>query len=748
MPSRKLHIITNSHIDPIWIWNRSSGRCSWNNTIATVVRMMKLYPELKFSCSASTLYRWIEETDPRLFRDISALVGEKRWEVVGGWEVQSDAIISRTEPLLRQAQHGKRYFQDRFGVDVKTAYNVDAFGHSAGLPKILRASGFEHYVYMRGQETPGLFRWKADDGSSVTALHIESYGIGAHLDQKGFVDRIRRHWETGLPEQVVFMGVGDHGGGIFQRHMEWLREASGEFPLVFSTLEEYFAAVSNTDIPELSGEMGPAFRGCYSACHQVKHKIARALEKMLKAETLGVDAAELDAAWKELLFNHFHDILPGTSVREAFERDIFPGLGLVEHTANALIDRELCRRNAAVDTSFMPEGGIQVWNPHLFPAKGIVSFDGFTDPNNTGGEFSVLQDRDGKKIPLQLLPPATSYGPFGDAWGRMTAVVELPASSECYLAYGKTGKAFPNVGFEKQRQLLQQLSFAVFYDNSCTWGFNLEAFKQVIATLEPVSVTEYADGPVCSILRAEYHYQDSEIILDLVSYRDIEETQLRLRLDWHEINCCLKLVLAHQLADAVFMTGASASLTERMACKPASSRQWIDGKRVFLQPASSERPFIDWCAVSSDNRQAGFYAADLHSCDHAEGALRLTLLRPTLHADHAPFTPATEDGWMEQGLTWLDFWHFDLATDRAEIPHHASARLFNAETHEVTTHEAGDPYPEKMPVVKLSSRRVTATINRSEAHACNYGNETETVTIGNREFPLPAKALRIIPLPE
>ena len=125
-------------------------------------------------------------------------------------------------------------------------------------------------------------------------------------------------------------------------------------------------------------------RGCYSACHDVKKKVSTAYARLNVAESLGGSKEELAPAWKELLFHHFHDILPGTSVRDAYERDVFPGLGLVEHTANTVIDRELCRRDAAADTTFMEEGGVQLWNSQPCPTQGIVSFDGFSDPNNHG----------------------------------------------------------------------------------------------------------------------------------------------------------------------------------------------------------------------------------------------------------------------------------------------------------------------------------------------------------------------------
>ena len=123
---KKIYLICNSHLDPIWLWNRTSGRSAWLNTMHSVVRIMQENPDMKFTCSAAAQYRYIEECDPALFRKISELIREKRWEIVGGWEVQPDVIISRPQPLIHQALSGKKYFLDRFNVDVKIGYCVDS----------------------------------------------------------------------------------------------------------------------------------------------------------------------------------------------------------------------------------------------------------------------------------------------------------------------------------------------------------------------------------------------------------------------------------------------------------------------------------------------------------------------------------------------------------------------------------------------------------------------------------------------
>ena len=255
---KKLYLICNSHLDPVWLWTRASGRAAWLNTMHSVIRMMDENPDLKFTCSSAALYRFIEETDPALFRRIAGYVRDKRWEIVGGWEVQSDAIISRPQPLIHQALSAKRYFRERFGVDVKIGYCVDSFGHSAGLPKILNATGFTHYVFMRGGNEPGVFRWEAEDGSAVTALHIlNSYATGAGMDF--LKNSLRRHLESPLEHQAMFFGMGDHGGGISRKELAFIREMQREYDIVFSTLAEYFDVVRDMPLGTVTGELGSVY---------------------------------------------------------------------------------------------------------------------------------------------------------------------------------------------------------------------------------------------------------------------------------------------------------------------------------------------------------------------------------------------------------------------------------------------------------------------------------------------------------
>ena len=756
MSAKRLHVILNTHIDPVWIWSRRSGRNAWLNSIASNVALLKENADLKFVCSSSALYRWVEECAPALFHDLQALVKEGRWELVGGWEVQSDAILARLEPLLRQGLVGKEFFRERFGVEVKIGYNVDAFGHSAGLPQILNATGFTHYCFMRPQ-LPGtpVFRWKGPGGSQVTCLNIkECYGTDQAITEADLCHQIEHFLETGQGDQAFFFGVGDHGGGLYRKHLQWLREAAKRYPLKFSTLGEYFQLFEEKELPEVTGELGPFFRGCYSACHPVKEAVSRATRRLLSAEKLGIKSARLAEDWRELLFANFHDSLPGTCIRSTYEKDVLPGLGAVQHHADECIDRALAQQASRQDTRFMEQGGIQVWNPHEFEHQTIVDVTNFSDPNATGVDFDAYVDADGTEYPIQYLPPATTFGPCGRPWQRFTAVVPVAAGKMRYLALRHTGKAFSTVGFNRLYKLQSTISLQVYYDNSRTWGFGLESFLDLQGQAECVKVEEFQDGPVCAILRSHWTWRDSTVRIDLVQYADIPEIGIQIRLDWHEPRCALKLAFAHGLKRPEFAVGEAGAVVRKLTAKDYSEVDkrlctWENGRRETFWPQSTESVFVDWCAAQDEHGVAAVFAPDLHSCDHAGNRLRITLARPVLYADHFPFAQPEDDGWMDTGVFFRKLWYYEgPICDFAELPRQAQARLENGEVCEVTGHPADEMLPAipELPTFSAQTTVLTSAVRLSDGRwrltLKNYG-PAETIHFKDgRSLEMPEGGLR------
>ena len=378
---------------------------------------------------------------------------------------------------------------------------------------------------------------------------------------------------------------------------------------------------------------------------------------------------------------------------EAFEKDIFTGIGSVEHHADKLIDRQIFRRTSELDTMYMPEGGIYCWNPHPFEHKTVMGFNGFADPNRNGVFFNVLRDEDGNEIPLQFLPSDSTFGPFGDAWGKITAVIDLPPTGEKTFAYGVSAKDYPKVGFERQKKLLKNLALEVFFDNTRTWGFDLIQINNKLGNMELVHTEEYCNGPVCSILRAVYRFRNSEVRLDIYDYIGIQEIGVKVRLDWQETMSCMKLSWAHKCVNPDFYTGSCAAAVCRLSKNDyGPAKEWSNGSMITKLPSTQEFSMIDWCAAAADGKIAAFFAADIHSCDHADNRMRLTLVRPVLYADHAPFARKDDDGWMDLGIGFRSFWIAEYdQLPLSSLQKKSIARLNNGEVREITAHEAGDP---------------------------------------------------------
>jgi hypothetical protein len=382
-----------------------------------------------------------------------------------------------------------------------------------------------------------------------------------------------------------------------------------------------------------------------------------------------------------------------------------------------------------------------------------MAFDGFADPNRNGADFNVLRDENGNEIPLQMLPPATTYGPCGTAWGKLTAVIDLPAMGEKTFAYGVTEKEYPAVGFRRQYDLLKKLSLDVFFDNSRTWGFTLVQFDAFLGSMEFIRSEEYCNGPVCSVLRAYYKYHNSEVWLDLYDYAGIPEIGVKVRLDWHEPKSCLKLSFDHQiLEDPEFFTGSCGESVCRMSKDYYSwpLQEWTSGKKVKKYPASTEMTMIDWCAAYANGKTAAFFAPDLHSCDHADNKMRLTLVHPVLYADHLPFAQKEDDGWMDFGVHFRYLWIAEYSQiPLSSLQKYSSARLNNGEIREITAHPAGDlSARQKFCHLELPDDQVTVhelrlnDAGETEVILQNSGEETEVVLPVIGKVKLPSYSMR------
>ncbi len=208
-----------------WLWPWTETVEVVRNTFQSVLDLMREYPDFKFTMSSARTYEWIEEKYPAMFREIEQRVKEGRWEVVGGMWVEPDLNMPAGESLVRQILVGKRYFQSKFGVDIKIGWNPDSFGYNWQLPQIYKKSGMDYFVTQKliwAHEFTyfpyKMFWWEAPDGSRLLTYFPHDYaeGIeGSHIatDLAEWAPAIYGQNTAIGPETMHLYGVGDHGGG-------------------------------------------------------------------------------------------------------------------------------------------------------------------------------------------------------------------------------------------------------------------------------------------------------------------------------------------------------------------------------------------------------------------------------------------------------------------------------------------------------------------------------------------------------
>ncbi|ACK72602.1 glycosyl hydrolase 38 domain protein [Gloeothece citriformis PCC 7424] len=341
--NRSLNLLGHAHLDLAWLWPVNETWQVAQNTFESVLTLQKDFSNLTFCHTSPALYAWIEKNCPDLFKAIQEAVKAKSWEVLGGMWVEPEVNLVSGESLVRQLLYGQRYFKEKFGTITTIAWLPDSFGFSWQLPQLFKGAGIEYFVTgkLHWNDTTkfpyGLFWWQAPDGTKLLTLMSPPNVTGIMDTNPITMSNYAINWEhqTGFKTAFWLPGVGDHGGGPTRDMLEvahrW--QQSPFFPTInFNRGIDYLSNLSTEEnLPLWQDELYLEFhRGCYTT-HADQKSFNRRSEKVLYQAELWVSLAtiivpdypypktELETAWKQVLFNQFHDILPGTSIPEVFE---------------------------------------------------------------------------------------------------------------------------------------------------------------------------------------------------------------------------------------------------------------------------------------------------------------------------------------------------------------------------------------------------------------------------------------------
>ena len=352
--AHELVAVGHAHLDTAWLWPLEESRRKAVRTFGSQTRYMDDYPEHRFACSQAQHYAWLAERNPDLWERVRAKVASGQFVPVGGSWVEPDCNLPSGESLLRQFLHGQRFFERELGIRCREFWSPDAFGYCSQLPQLLRLTGMTRFLTQKlswnrfNRPDHHTFVWQGLDGSEVLGHFppADTYSSDATVpDLLRSVREYRDHDHSGT--SLLVFGYGDGGGGPTKAMLETLRRArdlQGLPRTRVATPDEFFAALESEPgaRPVVVGELYFEYhRGTYTSQARVKRGNRRCEQALHDAEFLlcarggAYPREELDRLWKLLLLQQFHDILPGSSIRQVYE-EAERDLAEIEERADAL----------------------------------------------------------------------------------------------------------------------------------------------------------------------------------------------------------------------------------------------------------------------------------------------------------------------------------------------------------------------------------------------------------------------------
>ena len=433
--SYSLNCVGHAHIDMNWMWGYDETVMVTIDTFRTMLDLMNEYPDFTFGQSQASVYRIVEEHCPEMLEEIKSRVHEGRWEVTASTWVEADRNMPNLESMARNLMYTKQYLSELLDIDPASLnfdYEPDTFGHNINVPEVLCDGGVKYYYHCRGYEKHVLYNWKAPSGREILVFREPSWynwPISGHCTLR-VPEFCKKH---GINSMLRVYGVGDHGGGPTRRDIEKIIEMN-QWPIFpefrFGTYGEFYrlAEKNRAAYPVVEGELNVVFDGCFTTQTRQK-KGNRLSEKLLveaeSASTLANLAAgtkynkkAFTGAWEKVMFNQFHDILPGSGTVETREY----AMGKYQEAATAAnINRTLSVRALSdiSDTSaFMREEDISYTRSEGAGVGYGVSSGGIAQSSRHSGMRRIFTVYNPMPFEREELAKVTIWDWQGDA-GRM-----------------------------------------------------------------------------------------------------------------------------------------------------------------------------------------------------------------------------------------------------------------------------------------------------------------------------------------
>lgn len=591
--------IGHTHIDVAWLWRLTHTREKAARSFSTVLRLMKQYPEYIFLQTQPQLYDYIKRDYPELYAEISDRVREGRWEAGGAMWLEADCNLTSGESLVRQILYGTKFFREEFGVECKYLWLPDVFGYSWALPQILRKSGIDTFMTTKiswsqyNRMPHDTFHWRGMDGSEVLAHFITTpegpessawyytyNGLMEPFAVQGIWDSYR---DKNLNRDLLLAyGYGDGGGGVNREHLEMRRrlDAIPGVPNVKpGRADDYFErlneTIRSTDqyVHKWDGELYLEYhRGTYTS-QAYNKKMNRRLELLYReAEWLQMLLAaesgsfgkypkqELDEGWRIILRNQFHDIIPGSSIREVYE----------DSRAEYAEAEEIGNQAAEAAAEALTGSSVQDEAKHVYTVFNGASFDqtGLLNVTAEDSEHRQWLDEYGSLLNAQQLgnewlieTPEIPMLATAVISAVFTDNVEPAAQTDSFvwensilttphyiMEWNKSGQLSRLYDRDAEREVLAPGEcgnvLQVFEDKPKqydAWDIDLyyQEKKREITGLVCMELVH--SGRLAAVLQFSWKYMDSMVIQKVKVYAGSRRIDFETLVDWHEQHQLLKV---------------------------------------------------------------------------------------------------------------------------------------------------------------------------------------------------------------
>ncbi len=693
LKQRTLQCLGHAHLDLAWLWPVADTWQVAENTFRSVLALQKDFPELTFTHSSPALFAWLEEHQPDLFATIQQAVKAGRWAIDAGLWVEPDLNLPGGEAIARQILYGQTYCLEKFGAVSAITWLPDTFGFSWQLPQLLTQGGIRYFATqkLRWNDTNPfpheLFTWQGPDGSEITGVTLPP--IGSDIDPLAMATYACQ-WEanTGFVDALWLPGVGDHGGGptrdMLQKAQRWAdspffptltwghavplfdqltRDPRAEAPSTGQTHGSAPTSVHpiahspihpSTPLPPWRDELYlELHRGCYTTHGDQKQYNRRCEDLLFQAELFAsvaaiynlqpYPAAELETAWKRVLFNQFHDILPGSSIPEVFEEANREWRAALE-TGDRILQTSLCALAQRCPQPAHPHPEavpVVLFNPLNWARSEVVAIalapamaSTPWQAQNAEGQALLTQPTGAESL-LVYVPAMPSVG-YRLIWLVPSAVAQPSSPPAGWVLENDQLRATVDPATGAIASLIDKATdtdtfqgggnqLQVFKDAGQYWdAWNLAPDYQAhpLETFELKQIEWVESGPVRQTLRVVHAFNQSTITQDYCLDVNSPLLVVHTQVDWHETQVVLKVAfpLTVSAAEATYEIPFGAIARATTPVTPQDQAKW-------------EVPALRWADLSDGERGVSILTDYKHGFDATANQLRLTLLKAPVWPD-------------------------------------------------------------------------------------------------------------------